>query len=134
MKWMFAFVFFSLIWFEGSAQTVRIKRKYCKTYSGEMPAYSAILGQEKIELGAAVIRIKLQRDSLFLTIGTLEIAGLYVAQSSANKHEIVLEMPRENSGINERLILNTAKKTLLRKGVFPQPDVQLTRVKSSPKR
>jgi hypothetical protein len=134
MKWMYVFVFFSLIYVEGSAQTVRLKRKYHKTYQGQMPAYSAILGQDKIEIGSAQVTVRIQRDSLFLTIGTWELTGVYVAQSSADKHEIVLEMPRENSGINERLILNTAKKTLLRKGVFPQPDVQLSRIKSSPKR
>jgi hypothetical protein len=72
-----------------------------------------------------------KKDSLYVTIGNTQISGLYAAQKSTNPDEIVLTIPRENSGIEERIILNTAKKTLLRKGVFPQPDALLLRVKKS---
>lgn len=131
MKWVFTFVFISLFVDSAATQTVRVKRKYCKTYQGEIPKYSAMLGQEMVEVSSMQIDIQVKKDSLYLSIGNVRISGVYTAQKSTNPDEIVLTLPRENSGIEERVILNTSKKTLLRKGVFPQPDVLLTRVKKS---
>jgi hypothetical protein len=131
MKWVFAFVFMGLFVDNAAAQTVRVKRKYCKTYQGDIPTYSAMLGQEIVNVSSEQIDIQLKKDSLYVTIGNTQISGVYAAQKSTNPDEIVLTIPRENSGIEERIILNTAKKTLLRKGVFPQPDALLLRVKKS---
>ena len=131
MKWVFAFVFISLFVNSAATQTVRVKRKYCKTYQGEIPKYSAMLGQEIVEISPMQIDINLKKDSLYITIGSSRISGLDTAQKSANPDEIVLIIPRENSGIEERIILNTANKMVLRKGIFPQPDVRLMRVKKS---
>lgn len=131
MKWVFAFVFISLFVDNAAAQTVRVKRKYCKTYQGNIPTYSAMLGQEIVNVSSVQIDIQVKKDSLYVTIGNTQISGVYAAQKSTNSDEIVITIPRENSGIEERIILNTAKKTLLRKGVFPQPDALLLRVKKS---
>ena len=131
MKWIFTLVFISLFVESAATQTVRVKRKYCKTYQGEIPKYSAMLGQEIVEVSPIQIDINVKRDSLYLSIGNTRISGIYSAQKTTNSDEIQLTIPRENSGIEERIILNTAKKTLLRKGVFPQPDAILLRVKKS---
>lgn len=131
MKWVFAFVFISLFVDSAATQTVRVKRKYCKTYQGEIPKYSAMLGQEMVEVSSMQIDIQVKKDSLYLSIGNVRISGVYTAQKSTSPNEVVLTLPRENSGIEERIILNTTKKTLLRKGVFPQPDALLSRVKKS---
>ena len=131
MKWVFAFVFISLFVDSAATQTVRVKRKYCKTYQGEIPKYSAMLGQEMVEVSSMQIDVQVKKDSLYLSIGNIRVSGVYTAQKSTNPNEVVLTLPRENSGIEERIILNTTKKTLLRKGVFPQPDALLSRVKKS---
>ena len=131
MKWVFAFVFISLFVDSAATQTVRVKRKYCKRYQGEIPKYSAMLGQEMVEVSSMQIDIQVKKDSLYLSIGNVRISGVYTAQKSTSPNEVVLTLPRENSGIEERIILNTTKKTLLRKGVFPQPDALLSRVKKS---
>jgi hypothetical protein len=131
MKWVFAFVFIGLFVDSAATQTVRVKRKYCKTYQGEIPKYSAMLGQEMVEVSSMQIDIQVKKDSLYLSIGNIRVSGVYTAQKSTNPDEVVLTLPRENSGIEERIIINTAKKTLLRKGVFPQPDSLLSRVKKS---
>lgn len=131
MKWVFAFVFISLFVDSAATQTVRVKRKYCKTYQGEIPKYSAMLGQEMVEVSSMQIDVQVKKDSLYLSIGNIRVSGVYTAQKSTNPDEVVLTLPRENSGIEERIILNTTKKTLLRKGVFPQPDALLSRVKKS---
>ena len=131
MKWVFAFVFISLFVDSAATQTVRVKRKYCKTYQGEIPKYSAMLGQEMVEVSSMQIDVQVKKDSLYLSIGNIRVSGVYTAQKSTSPNEVVLTLPRENSGIEERIILNTTKKTLLRKGVFPQPDALLSRVKKS---
>ena len=131
MKWVFAFVFISLFVNSAATQTVRVKRKYCKTYQGEIPKYSAMLGQEMVEVSSMQIDIQVKKDSLYLSIGNVRISGVYTAQKSTSPDEVVLTLPRENSGIEERIILNTANKMVLRKGIFPQPDVRLMRVKKS---
>ncbi|MFM1947573.1 MAG: hypothetical protein RL207_1856 [Bacteroidota bacterium] len=131
MKWFFAFVFIGLFVDDAATQTVRVKRKYCKSYHGEIPKYSAMLGQEIVEISPMQIDINVKKDSLYITIGSSRISGLYTAQKSTSPNEIIMIFPRENSGIEERIILNTAKKTVLRKGIFPQPDVPLIRVKKS---
>lgn len=131
MKWVFAFVFISLFVDSAATQTVRVKRKYCKIYQGEIPKYSAMLGQEMVEVSSMQIDIHVKKDSLYLSIGNTRVSGVYTAQKSTSPDEVVLTLPRENSGIEERIILNTAKRTLLRKGVFPQPDALLSRVKKS---
>jgi hypothetical protein len=129
MKWIFAFIFFSLFVDDAATQTVRIKRKYCRIYEGEIPKYSAILGQEILEISTIQVNVVLKKDSVYISIGNSVISGVYSAQKSTNPNEIMLTIPRENSGIEERISLNTAKKTLTRKGVFPQPDVVLFPVK-----
>ena len=131
MKWVFAFVFISLFVNSAATQTVRVKRKYCKTYQGEIPKYSAMLGQEMVEVSSMQIDVQVKKDSLYLSIGNVRISGVYTAQKSTSPDEVVLTLPRENSGIEERIILNTANKMVLRKGIFPQPDVRLMRVKKS---
>jgi DUF438 domain-containing protein len=131
MKWIFVFVFISLYLDNAVAQTVRVKRKYCKTYQGEIPTYSAMLGQELVKVSSVQIDIIVKKDSLYVTFGNMQISGEYTAQKSTNPDEIILILPRENSGIDERINLNTVNKTLLRKGVFPQPDVVLIRKEKS---
>ncbi|MEI8117064.1 MAG: hypothetical protein WCH03_05955 [Flavobacteriia bacterium] len=131
MKWIFVFVFISLYLDNAVAQTVRVKRKYCKTYQGEIPTYSAMLGQELVKVSSVQIDIIVKKDSLYVTFGNMQISGEYTAQKSTNTDEIILILPRENSGIDERINLNTVNKTLLRKGVFPQPDVVLIRKEKS---
>jgi hypothetical protein len=131
MKWIFVFVFMSLYLDNFVAQTVRVKRKYCKVYEGEIPKYNAILGQEIVEIAPIEMRVTLKKDSIYVSIGNSQISGVYSAQKSTIPNEITLTIPRENSGIEERINLNTADKTLTRKGVFPQPDVVLIRMEKS---
>jgi hypothetical protein len=134
MKWIVIVAFFTILANDVSAQSVRLKRKHLKEYYGEIPKYTALLGQELIEVSPAKIEIKLNKDSLSLSIGNSKYQNVYAVSKSTNPDELLLTMARENTGIDERFILNTKKKTMVRKGVFPQPDVQLIRVKKSGKR
>lgn len=131
MKWIITIAFFTFLTNDVSAQTVRLKRKYLKEYQGEMPTYNALIGKEMIEVTPARMTIKLFKDSLFLFIGNSEYKSVYSASKHTNTDEIILLMERDNMGIEERFILNKKNKTIVRKGVFPQPDVCLNRNKKS---
>jgi hypothetical protein len=130
MKWIITIAFFTILTNNVSAQTVRLKRKYLKEYQGEMPKYSALIGKEMLEVSP----VKMDKDSLFLSIGNSEYKSVYSASKSTNSDEVILLMERDNTGIQERFILNKKNKTVVRKGVFPQPDVCLNRIKKSGKR
>jgi hypothetical protein len=134
MKWIITFVFLFVVLFDSSAQSLRLKRKYCKEYQGEMPKYSALIGQEIVEISPSKIELNLHKDSLYLTIGRSYYNGNYSVEKSLNPDEIILVMERKNSEIEERFILNLPNKTIVRKGIFPQPDTPLIRVKKSSKR
>ncbi len=134
MKWIITFVFLFVIVVDSSAQSLRLKRKYCKEYQGEIPQYSALLGQEMVDILPSKIELNLKKDSLYLSIGTSHYNGSYSAEKLLNPDEIILVMERENTEIEERFILNLPNKNIVRKGVFPQPDTYLIRVKKSRKR
>jgi hypothetical protein len=134
MKWIITFVFLFVIVVDSSAQSLRLKRKYCKEYQGEIPQYSALLGQEIVDILPSKIELNLKKDSVYLSIGTSHYNGSYSAEKSLNPDEIILVMERENTEIEERFILNLPNKNIVRKGVFPQPDTNLVRVKKSRKR
>ena len=134
MKWIITIAFLTFLTNNFSAQTVRLKRKYLKEYKGEMPKYSALIGKEMLEVSSAKIVIKLDKDSVFLSIGESDYKSVYTASKSTNTDEIILIMERDNTKIEERFILNKKNKTIVRKGIFPQPDVCLNRSKKSGKR
>lgn len=134
MKWIITIAFFAILTNNVSAQTVRLKRRYLKEYQGEMPKYSALIGKEMLEVYPTTIVIKLDKDSVFLSIGNSDYKSVYTVSKSINTEEVILLMERENTGIQERFVLNKKNKTVVRKGIFPQPDVCLNRSKKSGKR
>jgi predicted GNAT superfamily acetyltransferase len=134
MKWIVIVAFFTLFANSVSAQAVRLKRKYLKEYQGEMPKFNALIGKDLLEVTPAKLIVKLDKDSLFLSIGNSNYEGIYSATKSANTDEVLLLMERDNTQIAERFILNKKNKTIVRKGIFPQPDVCLNRSKKSGKR
>ena len=134
MKWIVTIAFLTFLTNNVSAQTVRLKRKYLKEYQGEMPKYSALIGKEMLEVSPTTIVIKLDKDSVFLSIGNSDYKSVYTVSKSINTDEVILLMERENTGIQERFVLNKKNKTIVRKGIVPQPDVCLNRSKKSGKR
>ena len=80
MKWIITFVFLFVIVVDSSAQSLRLKRKYCKVYQGEIPQYSALLGQEMVDILPSKIELILKKDSVYLSIGTSHYNGSYSAE------------------------------------------------------
>jgi len=114
------------------AQSKPLKRKYRGTYTGEIPAYNVVLGSKEVAVKSQAIELTILKDSVLLKIGKYNYADTYIVQKNLNHFELNCE--RENSGINELLILDPKSKTVLRKGLFPQPDAVLVQKKKSAKR
>lgn len=113
-------------------QSKPIKRKYRGVYEGQIPAYEVRMGQEVYTVKASNLRILLDRDSVFFEIGTYRYASGYSIEN--NEKQFSLSATRDQSGISEQLILDPKTKTMIRKGLYPQPDATLTRFGKLPRR
>jgi hypothetical protein len=113
-------------------QTQTIKRKYRGIYEGTIPNYEVRMGQEMIAVKATNMRVYLDRDSVYFEIGTYRYNSSYRFEKSSVS--LLIGADRENSGIPEQLILDPKTKTMIRKGLYPQPDATLTRSGKLPRR
>jgi hypothetical protein len=109
-----------------------LKRKYRGIYTGQIPTYEVKMGSNTYLVNASEIKAYLDRDSIYLEIGTSRYASSYFIESK--EKQFILTSPREHSGIPELFILDPKTKTMLRKGLYPQPDATLTRSGKLPRR
>jgi hypothetical protein len=121
---------FSISFTQLNAQA--LKRKYRGVYEGQIPAYEVRMGQDVFTVKPTTLRIFLDRDSLFLEIGKYRYASGYATENK--EKQFILSAQREQSGIPEQLILDPKSKTMIRKGLYPQPDATLTRSGKLPRR
>lgn len=121
---------FSISFTQLNAQA--IKRKYRGIYVGQIGAYEVKMGTSTYVVNAIEIQAYLDRDSIFLEIGTNRYASAYFIEKKENKY--ILSSPRDHSGIPEQFILDPKTKTIVRKGLYPQPDAILTRSGKLPRR
>jgi hypothetical protein len=121
---------FSISFTQLNAQA--LKRKYRGIYTGQIPTYEVKMGTSTYVVNAIEIQAYLDRDSIFLEIGTNRYASAYFIDKKENKY--ILTSPRDHSGIPEQFILDPKTKTLIRKGLYPQPDATLTRLGKLPRR
>jgi hypothetical protein len=90
------------------------------------------MGQEVYTVKASTLRIFLDRDSIFFEIGTYRYASGYSIENK--EKQFSLSATRDQSGIPEQLIIDPKTKTMVRKGLYPQPDATLTRSGKLPRR
>jgi len=106
------------------SQTTRLKKKYLKTYEGQIPAYSINTGSSLKQVAAVKIELALTKDSMYVTVGKARFAGTYVSTKEI-KNEYQLIGTMEQSGIKEVFQFSAKTGELTRKGIFPQPDAVL---------
>ena len=109
-----------------------VKRKFRGVYQGKIPTYEVKMGSNTYGVSASEIKVYLEKDSIYLEIGTQRYTSAYSLEKKEDKY--ILTSPRENSGIPEQFILDPKAKTMLRKGLYPQPDAVLTRAGRLPRR
>jgi len=113
-------------------QTQSVKRKYRGVYEGTIPTYEVRMGQDIIAVKATNMHVYLDRDSVYFEIGTYRYNSTF--QLEKTSASLLINSDRENSGIPEQLILDPKTKTMIRKGLYPQPDATLTRSGKLPRR
>ena len=121
---------FSISFTQLNAQA--LKRKYRGIYVGQIGAYEVKMGTSTYIVNASEMKAFVDRDSIILEIGSYRYAAPYNLEQS--KETLTLTSNRENSGIIEQLTLDPKTKTLIRKGLYPQPDATLTRSGKLPRR
>jgi hypothetical protein len=109
-----------------------LKRKYRGIYTGQISTYEVKMGSNTYLVNASEIKAYLDRDSIYLEIGTSRYASSYFIESK--EKQFILTSSREHSGIPELFILDPKTKTMIRKGLYPQPDATLTRSGKLPRR
>ena len=119
------FLFACIFAFGAFSQSVKLKKKYLKAYDGTLPAYSINLGEEIVKVNSEYLKVTLKRDSLYVLVGKVKYSGTYKVEK-INKKEYKITGAMEETGIPALFFLDLKKKTLLRKGVFPQPESLLT--------
>ena len=120
-----AFLFVCTFAFGTFGQSIKLKKKYLKVYDGTLPAYSINLGEEIVKVNSEYLKVTLKKDSLFVLVGKVKYGGTYKVEKITKK-EYKITGAMEETGISALFFLDLKNKTLLRKGVFPQPEVLLT--------
>jgi hypothetical protein len=126
MKILTTFLIFASL--QVSAQSIKLKKKFLKTYVGKIPSYEMNLNNQIIPVISSNIEVRLTRDSVFVKVGKAKWNGVYsISKMEKKKFELTGKM--NNTGIPEFLILDTKEKKIYRKGLFPQPDAILEKKK-----
>lgn len=124
-QWML--FFFLLASFAVVAQKP-LKKRFCGEYTGQIGAYKLNTGSQLIDVSATDISVKIKKTELDFTIGRNEMTVPY-AWEKKDKNTIQLTFVRTVDQAPETLFLNRKSKTIKRIGIFPQPDVLLSKQK-----
>jgi len=119
-------LFFTMLSVVASAQSVKLKKKYLKSYVGRIPAYEVNLNNQIISINATEIKVSLTKDSIYVQVGTSKWEGIY-STIKLEKKNYELTGKMVGTGIPEILLLNGKAKKIIRKGLFPQPDTVMER-------
>lgn len=104
-----------------------LKKKLRGSYQGEIPAYYIEVGEQLLQVEKTQITIRFSEgNQLTELIGSGEISGTYRI-GSETKTTMTLLVNYSNQLVYEELELDKKKKTIRRKGFYPQPECTLTK-------
>ncbi len=107
---------------------VTLKKKYFGYYQGKIEGYNVDVGEKILRTDPVDIFITLTKDSVFLTIGNNQLKGTYNVMFRAKKYYL-LEADMNGQDASERLIVYIKGKKMRRDGMYPQPVVELKKVR-----
>jgi len=106
----------------------QVKKRDQGVYKGLISSYEINTGQKLIEVDSSEIFIRLEKSSFTLKIDDVEYQGTYEVEKR-EKRNYVLKAKTGYSDIKEEIILFGRDKIMKRKGIFPQPDASLRKLK-----
>ncbi len=106
----------------------QVKKRDQGVYKGLISSYEINTGQKLIEVDSSEIFIRLEKSSFTLKIDDVEYQGTYEVEKR-EKRNYVLKAKTDYSDIKEEIILFGKDKIIKRKGIFPQPDARLRKLK-----
>jgi hypothetical protein len=106
----------------------QVKKRDQGQYKGILSAYNINTSQDLIEVDSSIIYIKIEKSTFVIKIDDIEYHGTYRI-SKRDKRNYLLKAKTEYSDIEEEFILFGKDKKLKRKGIFPQPDAVLHKLK-----
>jgi hypothetical protein len=105
-----------------------LKKRFCGEYRGQIGAYKLNTGSQLIDVASTDISVKLRKTDLDFTIGRNEMTVLYTWEKK-DKTTLILTFKRTVDESPETLFLYKKTKSIMRVGIFPQPNAQLTKKK-----
>ncbi len=122
---LFSSLLFCLIGMQAHGQA--LKKKYLGTFSGTLPGYSILAGEQILNVEQAMITIViLPGNKAEEQIGSTKTEGVYRI-TAETKSTFVLQVDYPNQLVYEELILDKKAKTIQRKGFYPQPQCVLNK-------
>ncbi len=112
----------------GVCASAQVKKRDQGVYKGIISSYEINTGQKLIEVDSSEIFIKLEKSNFAIKIDTVEYKGSYEVEKR-EKRNYVLKVKTDYSDITEEIILFGKDKFMKRKGIFPQPDAHLIKLK-----
>jgi len=106
----------------------QVKKRDQGTYKGLIPGYKINTSQELITVDSCTIEIKIDKNTCRIKLDDIEYLGTYKI-TKKDKRTYVLKAETNYSDIEEQLILFGKSKKMKRKGIFPQPNSELKKLK-----
>jgi len=117
--------FFLLVAYSTLSQ---VKKRDQGVYSGVIPGYAINTGQDLIQVDSCTLKIRLEKNQIMIKIDDKVYIGIYEVYQKI-KRTYVLYAETDYSDIKEEIILVGKNKSMSRKGLFPQPDAKLKKLK-----
>lgn len=104
---------------------IKLKKKYCGSFSGTIPAYTMEIGTEVVGIDSTSIKIELNVDgNVKYTIGNIIYTGKYSVNFISDAF-IFVSANLSNQKSEEHLKIFLKDKHIEREGIFPQPTAYL---------
>ena len=122
------FVVLTLFIYSASLLFSQVKKRELGYYQGTIASYTINTGQELLKVDSSAIVIWLEKDRISFKIDNKKYKGTYTVKKR-NKRNYLLKAKLNYSDIEEELRIVGKNKTIWRKGLFPQPDSFLHKLK-----
>lgn len=128
IRFMRCWIFLSLLFIPilaNSQSGIDVKNKYLGKYKGTIPAFQIQSDQTLMDVSASAIYIDIQSDdAIGIKIGNQQMQGTYRVLFKAKSYYLI-EARMEGETYAERLKLYFKGKTIMREGLYPQPNTEL---------